>query len=1558
MQDGTEPFAEAVDDQLDAVALWWRTGAPAGPGFTMMAPKEPLHDRHDVERWLDGSGIRNVEKGTPLVLFITGHGLTSAAGNHYAQLMDTDPARLPATGLRTTEMIAAALDSLADDVLVIVNTCASADVGSEVLALERELSAERRTTALLNVLVTSAPQRKVLGREFALTLRRAHAWLSDPKCGITRRYLTMSEFHEALVHATRTINSELHRNLEGPRPVLTGKLHVPTLALPNPGYRPQATTVADARREVAATPDDLDYWLEKASGRVNDLDPGWYFSGRRHLNADLAAFLSGPAGTLVVTGIAASGKSALLARAVTFSDAGFRAGPQFAAAVAYCPPDTLPEQGSVTVAVDARQQEPLPLLRTLCRKLGVKPDPTAPDPLRRWQAGLRAHLRTPGPVITVVVDALDEATDPRGCITQVLEPLAEVTPPDPAAPAPVPGRPVRLLVAVRSSIPAGTAPAPGAAPTPTPGAATGTALLAHLEEAVPRARVLRVDGPDMREDIHAYVRALLHGEDLWPDTGQAESAADIVAAACSRSFIDARVAADQLRARGPALLSDASWLGRLAQGTMGLLTADLEQAAEEGLAEAEAVALLRATAFALGRGIPWGEVWPAVASALLGRPIESADDKIRTLLGGRLAGYLTHDTEDDHRVYRPAHDRMAAVLRSRPGEPDVQGGGNAVTARQEPDDDARGDAGAQDGAGTGAQDGAGTGAQDGAGDGAHGEAAAHARIAEALARLVGPHPLGSPAPYVRAHLARHARLGGVLDDEHVPKEVLPWLTGSPVRGLLAGLPPADADAVANADAGAPGRGDRAWLQAWAMVEPYLGQAGLPSRIASLHLARASLAAAARTDPDPAPEPAYARLPGSPLAVLWSQWAPVGNVLARTAAVTQAMTVLPADDGTRRRPLLAVGDDRGGIELVDAVEGSAVGERIPAHEGVVCCLTTAERPGLPPLLVSGSHDGTVRFWNPGDVTLVDQVNRPGDVWIDDLAAFTDTEDEAVVLSVNGDGTVVRWQERFGPEEAATLPGRRPRSTPMAVTTVRGRNAGDGADEGPGEGPGAGPGEGAGEGAGRRPAEDPLPVIAIADGTRLAFHDAETFELIEHFDLASAVRVLARTTRPDRIAAGHADGTITVWERAGQRAALKAADDPVTGLTALTHAHGHLLAAGTGGSSDITVWDPDSGSSGVLAGHSDTVTALTRVPVPDGLTADTDVLVSAARDKTLRLWNGDHLTAALTTRHSPRLVSCAALAPGGPPHPPWLALCGSGPGIEIRDTATGRTAATIGTTTPPTALTWGPGPEDTGGTGGTGPTRTLYWAEPGHGIGAWDAGTRRPADRFPAGPLPVHSLAACTTADGRRLLLSGGEDFRVKLWDPADPRTPLHDWPGHRERVNCVAAATDGRHDWFASASSDGTARLWSRTGDGPLGDALKCDQGCLRAVALNPRPTGGLGPHLATAGDDGRIQLWDLHTRTRLPGPPLTGHTAAVHALALWSTARGNFLASGSGDGTIRVWSAEAGGTCLLKLAVVGPVRHLTAHPAPTPERVVLAFSGPAGAAAVVLDLTEVHPHTE
>ncbi|MFI2778710.1 hypothetical protein [Streptomyces sp. ALB3] len=1457
VRDGTQAFDAAIDEQLRAVRAWWQAGQPPGARFDVVETREPQR-RHDVELFLEGAELRDTEPDVPLVLFVTGHGLAGAGSRHYLLLPETDRGRLLATALPTCDIVVAALDSCAQDVLVIVNLCEAAGIGSELLASMRDLAPGREQRNRLNVLATTGDRTAVLGLEFATILREAHAW-SRRAGGITRPHLSMAEFMEALRAATDTVNMRDHRRIEGPRPLLTACLDSPTPAIPNPAYQVLASPLEGSGEAGCPGPGEPEpgHWLEKASGRPSPEDTGWYFSGREDLNREVAGFLQGPPGVLIVTGTAASGKSAVLGRAVTLSAPGFRFSESYSAAVRDSPAAAVPPPGAITAAVSARNRSSFDLLEALCAALGARERRLEQGDVRQGQANLRALVMDSAAVVTIVVDSVDEALSPARCVSDVLAPLAALIAPEPP-PALVPEqtgptvrgsgrRGVRLLLGVRSSSPGPLAPA----------GLRGTSLTSALHAAFPAARELRTDGEGTANDIERYTRALLANAEGWSEPERAE-AAGLVARQVQPSFLDAQRAAEQLRVGGPSLLRDRQWLAQLAGGTAGLLLADLRAAAAD-LPPSEALALLRATAFARGRGLAWGEVWPAAAGAILGHPLTGADGKIDRLLHSSLSGYLSHDAEDERIVYRPAHARLADVLRRMPPWTYGTDGG---------DDGVRGEPHAE--------------AQT---SGAADERAIHAAISTALARTSERTQGDPPPPYIRRHLAEHARLGGVLDDAHVPVCVLPWETSGSIRGLLSS---------------STGGGPRGWLEAYAVIEPYATRADATSRLAGLHLAHTALnhpgVPRSRLPGSSAP-------PGSCLEVVWSRWTPPGNVLAAVGHRVQALAPVVDADG---ETLLAAGDDRGGIEFIDPTTGGRVGDRLLAHDGAVRSLTSVRHPSGS-ILVSGSGDGTVRIREMLTGTLVRQVGAPGTDWADDVTGYLDGDGLPVVVSGKGDGTFTRWSEADGVRTLASAG----RSNRACVTTVR-REDGS--------------------------------LLLVTAGESLTARAPSTGEVLHRWPLpesaGEALRVLAVTRRPGQVATGHADGTVMVWDvTTGGRTVLGGTGWPVTALCALGVGERHVLAVANGGVIDL--WETGgTRPAGRLAGHSGPVTALAVLQV-----SGEDVLSSAAEDRTVRLWDQAALSRSLNgggTGAQPPAVAALSAGGGGTP----LLAVATAESVTVWDPDTGETEGgfTTGGGRELPALTWAGRPS----------ARTLLWAAPDHSVRLWDAVARRsPAVRLKGHTQRVTCLASCTTAEGREVVLSGGRDHRVALWDLDGPALRRM-WNAHGLPVLAVAAASGPNNDWFASGSSDGTVRLWSVDDNAPTA-VIACDQGMVESLAVNAHPQAGLPPYVVSGGSDGSVRLWDLLTAQPL-SPPLLGHTASVDALATWSTeGAGPFVAGASQDGTLRIWDA-ATGRALLRLAMTVPVRTIAAHPSEVESgHVTLAVAGHAGAVVMDLDVRELRP---
>jgi len=160
-----------------------------------------------------------------------------------------------------------------------------------------------------------------------------------------------------------------------------------------------------------------------------------------------------------------------------------------------------------------------------------------------------------------------------------------------------------------------------------------------------------------------------------------------------------------------------------------------------------------------------------------------------------------------------------------------------------------------------------------------------------------------------------------------------------------------------------------------------------------------------------------------------------------------------------------------------------------------------------------------------------------------------------------------------------------------------------------------------------------------------------------------------------------------------------------------------------------------------------------------------------------------------------------------------------------------------------------------------------------------------------PEVRQQIAAYTGADKRRVLYHPGLALECR---------------GHTEHVRSLAALPDGRH--LASASDDGTVRVWAAAGSGSGASfeevaCLRGHEGTVWAVAALP------SDRLLTGGRDGTARVWawrEGHESLRLEG-----HGGPVVAVATFPV--GERLVTGSEDKTARVWRANDGRE-LLQLA--------------------------------------------
>jgi WD40 repeat protein len=525
------------------------------------------------------------------------------------------------------------------------------------------------------------------------------------------------------------------------------------------------------------------------------------------------------------------------------------------------------------------------------------------------------------------------------------------------------------------------------------------------------------------------------------------------------------------------------------------------------------------------------------------------------------------------------------------------------------------------------------------------------------------------------------------------------------------------------------------------------------------------------------------------------------------------------------------------------------------------------------IVSGSQDKTMRVWDvaSGKELLV---LRGHEGWVL-AAAFS--PDGTRIVSGSEDRTVRVWDAASGDEqlvlrgheESVYAAGFSPDGARIVSgskdSTVRVWDAANGAEllvlrghEGPVYAAGFSP-DGARIVSGSL--DDTVRLWDVASGAELMVlrgHERE---------------VLAAAFSPDgtRIVSGSVDRTVRLWDAVSGEEQL-----------VLRGHEGLVLAAGfspdgtqiVSGSWDRTVrlWGDASGDELlVLRGHNRPVNTAE-------FSSDGARIVSGSDDGTVRLWDAQSGAELMVLRGHDGPVLAAGFSPDGA-----RIVSGSWDStVRLWDAASGQEVLILRDHDWQVRVA-GFSPDGarivSGSIDGT--------------VRVWDAAS---GDKLLVLRGPEEGIAAAEfSPDGARIV-SGSHDGTVQVWDAASGEEQLA-LRGHERGIVAAGFSPDGAR--IVSGSWDDTVRLW----DAASGKELRVLRGGHEGWALSDarlsrdgaRIVSGAGPILG--GEDSTVRLWDAASGEEQL--VLRGHEGSV--LAVGFSPDGARIASGSSDGTVRVW---------------------------------------------------------
>ena len=394
--------------------------------------------------------------------------------------------------------------------------------------------------------------------------------------------------------------------------------------------------------------------------------------------------------------------------------------------------------------------------------------------------------------------------------------------------------------------------------------------------------------------------------------------------------------------------------------------------------------------------------------------------------------------------------------------------------------------------------------------------------------------------------------------------------------------------------------------------------------------------------------------------------------------------------------------------------------------------------------------------------------------------------------------------------------------------------------------------------------------IQHSVKEALHQA-VYGAVEYNHLLGHNNVVNDVTfSPDGelIASASADKTIDLWKKDGTKlGTLQGHDKAVWGVR--FSPRGDLIASGSGDNT-VKIWRKKSTNSPkvepsytllhTLKGHTKEVTQVAIAP-------NNQIIASASKDKTIKLWTTDGKLLRTLTGHTDEVDSVAFS-----PESQIIASASKDKTIKLWSTD-GQLIRTL--------------------TGHTDRVKNVAFNPQGNLIASasWDKTVKLwHLDGNLVQTLTGHSDAVGKIAFNPQggLLASASLDRTVKLWQLDG--TLVKTLPVAKDVVSGLAWSPDGQI--FASSSWDGPIALWKL--DDSLLKTLNGHQASIYTIKFSPD-----GKTIATASRDNTVKLW------RLDGSLIrTFPKQADKVFGVDFSPKGDTIATGGYDSTVRLWRLD------------------------------------------------------